>query len=470
MLIETSIGDIIDKYSILQLKYKKIKCEKKLFEIKNEITNLKVCEDIIFKYEHYYALLLYINDEIWKKTDIIKNLDYKNNIFSEISNDIFKLNQKRFRLKNLFNIICYSNIKEQKSYEENSCEIIIDNIDTLIKKIPEINYLSFEYDVVSIKTNTECVLLCKKIFNPLINYNNIKTTFSFELKNFIISDELKDVYDFKPHVYISSGTLGDFIHQLSIINEKFYETGKKGILYITDKYNLFRTGVNNTYNDTYEIVSKQIYIKDYKIYNNENYDINLSEWRKYPSIFNNNEYFKQFKNTYLTWINSKYENLNSINGTWYNIFNTVYNIDWAKHKWLDIPTDKKWENIILINSVSYRDISNLDFTELKNYKYEKIIFITNNENDYNHFKNKHKLNIDCYYPKNFYETCVVINSCKLFIGSLSAFLTIAHACNIKHIIGLELIGNPELNKDDCIIDALRISNINKIIYSSSFTL
>ena len=462
MLIETSIGDVLDKYSILQLKNKKINCENKLLEIKNELNNLKICEEIILKYEYYYSLLLYINDEIWKKTDIIKNLDYKINIFSEISNDIFKLNQKRFRLKNLFNIICNSNIKEQKSYEEISCEIIIDDINTLLKKIPEINYLYFEYDFISIKSSQECMLLCKKIFNPLIKYNIEKTTYSINLKNFDISDDIKDIYDFKPFIYVSSGTLGDFIHQLSIINEKFYETGKKGILYISDKYCYFRTGVNHTYNDTYEIVTKQNYIKEYKIHNNENFDINLSEWRNYPSIWNNNEYFTQFKNNY--------ENLNSTNGTWYNIFKTVYNIDWAKHKWLNIPIDKKWENIILINSVFYRDISNLDFSELKKYSYEKIIFICNNENDYSHFKNKHKLNIDCYYPKNFYETCIAINSCKLFIGSLSGFLTIAHACNINHVVGLQLIRNPELNNDGWIIDALRISNINKIIYSSSFKL
>ena len=35
-----------------------------------------------------------------------------------------------------------------------------------------------------------------------------------------------------PILYVSGGLLGDFINQLSVINEKYLETGRKGILYI----------------------------------------------------------------------------------------------------------------------------------------------------------------------------------------------------------------------------------------------
>ena len=468
MLINISIGDVVDKYSILELKLKKINCENKIFEIKKEFDNLKQCSDIISKNDYYYKLLLYVNEEIWDLTEIIKKIDIKNDNFSEISYKIFELNQKRFRIKNIFNLLYVSHIKEQKSYSEISCEIIIENVDTLLKKIPEINYLSLEYDLIFIKASDECVDICKKIFNnPLIIYDNIKTKFSVDLKNFNITEDLKNVYDFKPFTYISSGSFGDFIHQLSIINEKFYETGKKGILYITDKYLPFRLGESHTYHDTYDIISNQIYIKEYKIYNNELYDINLSEWRNYPCIYANKDYFNKFKNTYISWIKSKYLDLDSINGTWYYIFKTVYNIEWAKHKWFDIPVDKKWENVIFINNVHYRDILNLDFSKLKKYS-EKIFFICNNESDYNNFKINKNIDIECYYPKNFYETCVAINSCKLFIGALSGFLTIAHACNIPHIVGLQIVGDSSFDYDNCIMDTLRISNINKIISSSSF--
>jgi ADP-heptose:LPS heptosyltransferase len=36
---------------------------------------------------------------------------------------------------------------------------------------------------------------------------------------------------------------------------------------------------------------------------------------------------------------------------------------------------------------------------------------------------------------SFDELCIVINSCKLFVGALSMPLTIAHACQVPRIIG-----------------------------------
>jgi hypothetical protein len=84
-------------------------------------------------------------------------------------------------------------------------------------------------------------------------------------------------------IYISGGLLGDFIHQLSIINEVYIKTKKKGVLYIANIGDTFRNGLDKTYNDLYEIVILQEYIEDFKIYNNEKYDIDLSIWRSYPA-------------------------------------------------------------------------------------------------------------------------------------------------------------------------------------------
>ena len=51
-------------------------------------------------------------------------------------------------------------------------------------------------------------------------------------------------------IYYSSGRLGDFIYQLSVINENFLTTGKKGILYISDKPEAFAHGLQKAYEDT----------------------------------------------------------------------------------------------------------------------------------------------------------------------------------------------------------------------------
>ena len=81
--------------------------------------------------------------------------------------------------------------------------------------------------------------------------------------------------------YISGGLLGDFIHQLSIVNELYIKTNRKGIIYIANIGDNFRNGLEKTYSDLYDIVMLQEYIEGFKIYNGESYDYNLSEWRTY---------------------------------------------------------------------------------------------------------------------------------------------------------------------------------------------
>jgi hypothetical protein len=76
--------------------------------------------------------------------------------------------------------------------------------------------------------------------------------------------------------YLAGGMLGDFIYSLSIIKEKYIQTGKKGILYISEKGDHFRNGLINTYNDTYDIIVKQDYIEKYEIYNNQPINIDLT--------------------------------------------------------------------------------------------------------------------------------------------------------------------------------------------------
>ena len=72
--------------------------------------------------------------------------------------------------------------------------------------------------------------------------------------------------------YKSSGKLGDFLNQLSVVCEKFYETGRKSELYIFNldcQENKFPYDLEYTYEDTYNSIISQIFIKNYNIYNNE---------------------------------------------------------------------------------------------------------------------------------------------------------------------------------------------------------
>ena len=230
MKLEISIGEAIDKLSILELKLKKIRDENKKTEIQKEIYLLQECH----KYKDYYLyynLLMYVNEKIWDMTDVIKGITPEESNFAIISNQIFEFNQKRFRIKNWFNLTANSEIKEQKSYSLSQCKIYINNIDVVYKKISEILFLSLEYDVVTIISRFNDKI--KNIFKiPTIMYseyddmNNI--THTIFLENFEIPDKhIQHIFEFKPILYISGGLMGDFVHQLSVINEKFLHTGRK---------------------------------------------------------------------------------------------------------------------------------------------------------------------------------------------------------------------------------------------------
>ena len=415
MKVEVSIGEAIDKLSILELKLLKITNTSKITEIQKEIQALKECKK--YKtYYLYYNLLMYVNEKIWDMTDTIKNLTVDDSNFSIISNQIFEYNQKRFRIKNWYNLICNSNIKEQKSYSLSQLEIIINDKNTFYKKISEIIFLTLEYDSITIVSEfNDNISHIIKI--PTISYSNVHDKNACNviyIENFEISDKVMlSFFEIKPIVYVSSGKLGDFFHQLSVINERFLNTGRKGILYIGNDIggDNFTYDLNKTYQDTYKLISEQIYIKTYSIYNNEQYDVNLTTWRSSNLLYKNN---------------------------WHNIFSNTYNVKWGINKWLDVPVDNLWSDIILFNTTFYREINlgNIQIEDLFLKYKRRIKFIDLNPEQTAIFNNKYgNFEIEIYKPSNLYECIVAINSCKLFIGNLSSPLAFAYCLHKKCIVG-----------------------------------
>jgi hypothetical protein len=212
-----------------------------------------------------------------------------------------------------------------------------------------------------------------------------------------------------PLKYISSGKLGDFILQLSVINENYLNLGRKGLLYISVKHCDFTNGLQGTYEDTYEIIKSQPYIEDYKIYSGEEIDIDLSIWR-YNDIW--------------------------YSGNLRDIFIKTYNIDWGKNKWLyldETKYDEKWKNTVFINTKN-ENFKYLDYQSLYDKYGEKLVFISLTKNNYDNFIEKINLNIPFYHSPNFTDLCVAINSCKLFVGNLSMPLALAYSLHRKTMI------------------------------------
>jgi hypothetical protein len=210
--------------------------------------------------------------------------------------------------------------------------------------------------------------------------------------------------------YISGGLFGDFFHQLSVIKEKYIQTGKKGILYIANIGHHFTFGLENTYEKTYHLVIRQDYIHQYTIYNGEHYDINLCSWRD---------------NRYLLISN------------WYYIYSDQFNIEWGKHKWLDVPVHNKWADKILINETNYR-FSDINYSKLHETYGDKLIFIAFKETnycDYETFLQTTGLSIEYYDPVTVYDLAIAINSCSMFVGVPSGIMSVALALKVPIIMG-----------------------------------
>ena len=123
ILVEVSIGELLDKISILDIKKDKIEDETKLEHILNEYKILKEEYDNKVKNDDklskLYTSLKEINSKLWviedEKRLCEKNADFGDE-FIKLSRDVHFLNDERAKIKLEINIHTGSKIKEIKEY------------------------------------------------------------------------------------------------------------------------------------------------------------------------------------------------------------------------------------------------------------------------------------------------------------------------------------------------------------------
>ena len=123
IIVEVSIGELLDKISILEIKQEKIKDPEKLKFINNEHSILKdqlkknVKSDD--KLNNLYKSLKEINSKLWviedDKRQCEKDKDFGEK-FIKLSRDVHFLNDSRAKIKLEINNYTGSSIKEIKEY------------------------------------------------------------------------------------------------------------------------------------------------------------------------------------------------------------------------------------------------------------------------------------------------------------------------------------------------------------------
>lgn len=117
--VPISIGELCDKYTILQIKKDKITELDKVNKIENELLCLKpFIEQYNISIDKLNKLKS-INEKLWEIENSIRNKESQSlfdNEFIELARLVYKTNDERFELKSLINNYYNSEIYEVKSY------------------------------------------------------------------------------------------------------------------------------------------------------------------------------------------------------------------------------------------------------------------------------------------------------------------------------------------------------------------
>lgn len=118
MLVEISIGELVDKVTILSIKLDKIHDEEKIKNIKKEYDILyeMMLSVSINEKNSFFIELKKINELLWETEEKVRK-EFNNDKKAEFSRIIHTNNDERANIKKRINLRYNSNIVEEKSYK-----------------------------------------------------------------------------------------------------------------------------------------------------------------------------------------------------------------------------------------------------------------------------------------------------------------------------------------------------------------
>ena len=124
ILAPISVGELVDKITILLIKQERIVDQDKLKNINNELAQLMELLDALSN-EHFdniaelFLELKTVNNELWDIENYKRACESTGNfdlIFIEAARNVYLKNDVRARIKREINTLCGSDIVEEKSY------------------------------------------------------------------------------------------------------------------------------------------------------------------------------------------------------------------------------------------------------------------------------------------------------------------------------------------------------------------
>ena len=123
ILVPISVGELMDKITILEIKSERLKNPSQLENVTHELTALRAVRlgdvDRVML-DKLSAELRRVNARLWDVEDAIRECDARNDFgssFIELARTVYRLNDERARLKKAISLASGSRIIEEKSYK-----------------------------------------------------------------------------------------------------------------------------------------------------------------------------------------------------------------------------------------------------------------------------------------------------------------------------------------------------------------
>jgi len=148
--LPVSVGEALDKLTILAIKLKKIANPGKKADVQKEYDVLyQSLETYVTQFAYHYRILYEINLSIWETQDLFHGKDTTLEQGAIYCNQILKENDRRFRVKAKINTLADSDLREQKGYAQKKALIYTHlGLGDMYWMNGAVRYLATDYDEV----------------------------------------------------------------------------------------------------------------------------------------------------------------------------------------------------------------------------------------------------------------------------------------------------------------------------------
>lgn len=123
ILIPVSVGELVDKITILQIKSERMTERDQLANVTRELAALQAASGRIDcdvqALQRYTAELKRVNESLWEIEDAIRDCDARGDFgetFIALARSVYRHNDQRAQLKKAINVASGSRYSEEKSY------------------------------------------------------------------------------------------------------------------------------------------------------------------------------------------------------------------------------------------------------------------------------------------------------------------------------------------------------------------